>query len=488
MAHAGLARTFQTIRLFNELTVLENVEVAAVSSGLSRREASKRALELLEEIGILRWAEMFAAVLPYGLERRVEIARALATQPKFLLLDEPAAGLNEDESEELLQVLSKIPEQKNLGMLIVDHDMRLIMRLCHRLHVLNFGKTIGEGTPEEVRQYSGRAAGLSGQICGGGLTMLELQDIHARYGAITALRGVSITVSQGELVALLGVNGAGKSTTLSYIAGVMRPWKGSITFEGNSLIGKPPEGIARAGISLVPEGRDIFPSLTVEENLRLGAYVRKEKGEYQRNLEEVYELFPVLKERLDQAGGTLSGGEQQQLAIARALMSKPRLLMLDEPSLGLAPALVDQIFELITNLHQRGVTILLVEQNVERSLAIVDRAYLMNTGLIESQGTPEQLNNRADIEGIYMGVKSGLENKSDRSVINLEFIINTLSLGSLYAMLALGLVIIYGILRLVNFAYGELIMVGGYIMYLLTGIYSSALAGCGLAGDHSQPC
>jgi branched-chain amino acid transport system ATP-binding protein len=235
--------------------------------------------------------------------------------------------------------------------------------------------------------------------------MLELHEIHARYGAITALRGVSITVSQGELVALLGVNGAGKSTTLSCIAGVMRSWKGSITFEGSSLIGKPPEVTARAGISLVPEGRDIFPSLTVAENLRLGAYILSEKGEYQRNLKEVYELFPVLKERLDQAGGTLSGGEQQQLAIARALMSKPRLLMLDEPSLGLAPALVDQIFELITNLHQRGVTILLVEQNVERTLAIVDRAYLMNTGLIESQGTPDQLNNRADIEGIYMGVK-----------------------------------------------------------------------------------
>jgi branched-chain amino acid transport system ATP-binding protein len=235
--------------------------------------------------------------------------------------------------------------------------------------------------------------------------MLELHEIHARYGAITALRGVSITVSQGELVALLGANGAGKSTTLGCIAGVMRPWQGSITFEGNALIGKPPEQIARMGISLVPEGRDIFPSLTVEENLRLGAYIRNEKGEYQRNLEEVYELFPVLKERIEQPGGTLSGGEQQQLAIARALMSKPRLLMLDEPSLGLAPALVDQIFELIANLHQRGVTILLVEQNVERSLEIVDRAYLMNTGLIESQGTSEQLRTHADIEGIYMGIK-----------------------------------------------------------------------------------
>jgi branched-chain amino acid transport system ATP-binding protein len=165
IAHAGLARTFQTIRLFRELTVLENVEVAAVSMGLSRPQARKRAFEALEEIGITRWAEMRAGVLPYGLERRVEVARALATQPKFLFLDEPAAGLNEEESEELLQVLVAIPSRRNLGMLIVDHDMRLIMRLCHRLHVLNFGKTIGEGTPEEVRQipavlqaYLGRAA------------------------------------------------------------------------------------------------------------------------------------------------------------------------------------------------------------------------------------------------------------------------------------------------------------------------------------------
>ena len=235
--------------------------------------------------------------------------------------------------------------------------------------------------------------------------MLELHDIHARYGAITALRGVSIEVSKGELVALLGVNGAGKSTTLGCIAGVLRPWQGNIIFEGASTLGKSPEQIARLGISLVPEGRDIFPSLTVEENLRLGAFILKDKSEYKQHLEQVYELFPVLKERLEQPGGTLSGGEQQQLAIARALMSNPRLLMLDEPSLGLAPALVDQIFELIANLHERGVTILLVEQNVERSLEIVDRAYLMNTGLIESQGTAEQLRAHADIEGIYMGMK-----------------------------------------------------------------------------------
>jgi branched-chain amino acid transport system ATP-binding protein len=238
--------------------------------------------------------------------------------------------------------------------------------------------------------------------------VLELNDIHARYGAITALRGISLTVSQGELVALLGVNGAGKSTTLGTIAGVLRPWQGSIFFEGSSIVGKSPEQIARLGISLVPEGRDIFPSLTVEENLRLGAYTRSEKNEYRKNLGEVFELFPVIKERLQQPGGTLSGGEQQQLAIARAMMSNPRLLMLDEPSLGLAPALVDQIFELIDRLHQRGVTILLVEQNVDRTLEIVDRAYVLGTGLIRHQGTPQQLRAHADIEGIYMGTRPGI--------------------------------------------------------------------------------
>jgi branched-chain amino acid transport system ATP-binding protein len=235
--------------------------------------------------------------------------------------------------------------------------------------------------------------------------MLELKNVHARYGAITALRGVSISVSQGELVALLGVNGAGKSTTLASIAGVLQPWQGDIIFQGSSIVGKSPEQIARLGISMVPEGRDIFPSLTVEENLRLGAFIRSEKTEYNRNLAEIFQLFPVLKERLHQPGGTLSGGEQQQLAIARALMSEPRLLMLDEPSLGLAPTLVDQIFELIARLHQRGVTILLVEQNVNRTLEIVDRAYLMNTGLIENQGTPQQLRTQADIEGMYMGIR-----------------------------------------------------------------------------------
>lgn len=233
--------------------------------------------------------------------------------------------------------------------------------------------------------------------------MLVLNEIHARYGAITALRGISLKVEEGELVALIGVNGAGKSTTLSTIAGVLKPVQGEIQFQGQSLVGKSPEQIIRLGIAMVPEGRDIFPSLTVEENLRLGAYTRNNRTEYKQDLDEMFELFPILGKRMNQPGGTLSGGEQQQLAIARALMSHPKLLMLDEPSLGLAPALVDQIFELVVNLHNRGVTILLVEQNVERTLDIADRAYLMRTGKIEDEGTPQHLRERVDIEGVYLG-------------------------------------------------------------------------------------
>ena len=233
--------------------------------------------------------------------------------------------------------------------------------------------------------------------------MLSLHNVHTRYGAIKALRGISLEVRQAELVALIGVNGAGKSTALATIAGVLRPVEGTITFLGESIVGRPPEHIAGKGISLVPEGREILASLTVEENLRLGAFVRRNRQEYLKDLEENFALFPILKERRHQLGGTLSGGEQQQLAIARALMSHPKLLMLDEPSLGLAPLIVDQIFDLIKGLHQRGVTILLVEQNVERTLEIVDRAYLLDTGTIQTSGTAAEVRSQVDIEGVYLG-------------------------------------------------------------------------------------
>ena len=233
--------------------------------------------------------------------------------------------------------------------------------------------------------------------------MLRLDDVEARYGAIVALRGVSIEVQEGELVALIGANGAGKSTLLATVAGVLRPHQGKIEFHGQSLLGLPPEAIVRRGLAMVPENREIFPALTVEENLRLGAYIRKDREEYLDDLERTFALFPILKERFHQRAGTLSGGEQQQLAIARALMSHPNLLMLDEPSLGLAPKIVDQVFELIQQLHEKGITILLVEQNVTQTLAIVDRAYVLNMGSVQAAGTPENLREHVDLASVYLG-------------------------------------------------------------------------------------
>jgi branched-chain amino acid transport system ATP-binding protein len=233
--------------------------------------------------------------------------------------------------------------------------------------------------------------------------MLRVDNLQVHYGAIAALRGVSLRVEKGELVALIGVNGAGKTTTLSAIAGTVKALSGSIVFQGQSLIGKSPEAVLRLGIAVVPEGRDIFPSLTVEENLRLGAFSRHDRNEYRNDLKETFELFPILQERFHQMGGTLSGGEQQQLAIARSLMAHPILLMLDEPSLGLAPTLVTQIFGLIVTLRSRGATILLVEQNVQRTLEIADRVYLLNTGRIELQGTPAQLMAEGAIKDVYLG-------------------------------------------------------------------------------------
>lgn len=233
--------------------------------------------------------------------------------------------------------------------------------------------------------------------------MLRVDNLQVRYGAIAALHDVSLRVEEGELVALLGLNGAGKTTTLSAIAGILKPVSGSIMFRDQSLIGRSPEAILRLGIAVVPEGRDIFPSLTVEENLRLGAFSRRNRSEYRSDLKETFELFPILEERFHQMGGTLSGGEQQQLAIARSLMAHPQMLMLDEPSLGLAPTLVDQIFTLIPTLRSRGVTILLVEQNVDRTLEIADRVYLLNTGRVELEGSPEQLKSQEAIKDVYLG-------------------------------------------------------------------------------------
>ena len=233
-------------------------------------------------------------------------------------------------------------------------------------------------------------------------TVLKCENLHVYYGSIHAIKGVSFEVSEGEIVTLIGANGAGKSTTLNTVGGLLKPRDGAIEFEGKSILGVAPHKVVSEGMALCPEGRRVFAQLSVKENLEMGAYTRP-AAEIPETLEMVYEHFPRLKERETQMAGTLSGGEQQMLAMGRALMSKPRLLMLDEPSMGLAPILVDQIFEIIENLNKAGTTILLVEQNAQMALSIADRAYVLETGRIVNTGTGKDLLNDDSVKKAYLG-------------------------------------------------------------------------------------
>ena len=233
-------------------------------------------------------------------------------------------------------------------------------------------------------------------------TILKVDDINVYYGSIHAIKGISFEVEEGEVVTLIGANGAGKSTTLNTISGLLRSKTGSIEFMGESLAKVPCHKVVERGLALVPEGRRIFLQMTVQENLEMGAFTQK-GDTVQEDLEKVYTLFPRLKERIKQMAGTLSGGEQQMLAMGRALMSRPKLLMLDEPSMGLAPILVEQIFEIIQNLHKAGTTILLVEQNAQAALSVADRGYVLETGKIVTTGTGAELLASPAIKKAYLG-------------------------------------------------------------------------------------
>lgn len=233
--------------------------------------------------------------------------------------------------------------------------------------------------------------------------MLEVNDIHVYYGAIHALKGVSLSVKEGQIVALIGANGAGKSTTLRTISGLLRPKVGDITFEGDSITKRNVQSIVRSGISQVPEGRRIFAPLTVLENLELGAFTRKDKDGVAHDMELVFKRFPRLAERKKQLAGTLSGGEQQMLAMGRALMSRPRLLLLDEPSMGLSPLFVKEIFDIIQHINEQGTTILLVEQNAHMAMSIADYAYVLETGKITLEGPGQELMQSEAVRAAYLG-------------------------------------------------------------------------------------
>ena len=234
--------------------------------------------------------------------------------------------------------------------------------------------------------------------------MLSIEDLHVSYGRVPALKGISLEVDAGEIVGLVGPNGAGKTTTLSTVFGLIRPDSGSILLEGRSLVGEAPERIVRLGVALVPEGRHIFNTLTVSENLAMGATARSDRAGVRRDLAGLLERFPVLERYYDSPAGRLSGGEQQQLAIARALLSRPRLLLLDEPSLGLAPVVIDLVFDVLAELRNEGVTILLVEQNAARAVELADRSYVLRTGEVALAGSRDDLQVAEHLETAYLGL------------------------------------------------------------------------------------
>jgi ABC-type branched-subunit amino acid transport system ATPase component len=430
-AALGVARTFQTLRLFENMTVLENVLVgrhihekygmtlAALRLPRVQREEDAgrlNAIRQLELIGLAERADEPIGDLPFGQQRLVQIARALATEPQILLLDEPAAGLTRSEIHSLDTLIQEL-KSRGLTILLVEHDMQLVMNLADHVVVLNFGEKIAEGAPQAIRGNPHVIAAYLGKEkediptvesderrAAGDLPLLEIRDLSTFYGPIRALESVNLKIMPGEIVALIGSNGAGKTTLLSTVAGLLSPHAGSVKFDGHDITGWRAESVVNAGISLVPERRQVFSSLSVSDNLLLGTYTRRPtRVEFERDLARVLTMFPVLKKREQQAGGTLSGGEQQMLAIARGLVSRPRLLMLDEPSVGLAPILVREILRILAELSAQGTTILLVEQNAQAALSIADRAYVLETGHVALEGYARDLVRDPNVQHAYLG-------------------------------------------------------------------------------------
>jgi ABC-type branched-subunit amino acid transport system ATPase component len=418
-ARRGIARTFQNLQLWESMTVQENLEVPMDAVGnrntfsdalglplshYAERAAAERARAILHALELDGYGSRLAGDLPAGIQRRVEIGRALAMRPKLVLLDEPAAGLDAGETERLASLLRTVRDRFHVSMLLVDHDMSLVMHVCDYIYVLDFGKVLARGRAADVRNdhkviaaYLGEAtpelaepAEESPVVVAAaepkpvpaprsnghepakkGEPLLEVAGLAAGYGHLEVIRDVNLIVRAGEVVACIGANGAGKTTTLRAISAVIHARSGRVTFGGQDITGARPERIARMGLAHVPEGRGLFPTMSVEDTLRLATDSSGAKAK----LEDAYEVFPRLKQRRHQAVGTLSGGEQQMMAMARAILAKPRLLMIDEMSQGLAPTIVRQLFQMIDVFRQQGTAVLLVEQFVESALAVADRAF-----------------------------------------------------------------------------------------------------------------
>lgn len=426
----GMGRSFQITNIFEGLTVRRNLRIPIVARS-SRRydpvsdlendvEIDEKVEEVLDLVGIEDIADRRCENLSYGDKRRVEIGISLATDPDLVLLDEPTAGMNPEETERMVELIESLDRRTETSFFLTEHDMNVVFSIASRILVLHQGQVIADARPKQISEsdevqsaylgsggdevFESEATGQSGPGGRDEDVVLEVVDIHTAYGQSQVLNGVSLEVHEGEIVSLLGRNGAGKTTTLRSILGIQPPHRGVIRLNGENITGQSPYIIARAGIGYVPEERDVFTDLTVEDNLELTTQMA---GDSEWTIDRIYELFPRLEERRSLKAYQASGGEQQMITVARALLSDPDLLVLDEPSEGLAPVIVEDLRDVLGEVVETGMTVLLTEQNVEFALTLAERNYILNNGQIEWSGTTAELLSERDVIERYISL-SGL--------------------------------------------------------------------------------